>query len=320
MLKPQITRRDALKSAAALSSAFMGAASVFAAPEQKTRRPFAIGISTAGFGDVTNQQLASDLAAAGITVVQLFLSQTDSNYWKYNQRADVSTLTAARCKSIAQTYRSAGLTLHSLGVYANMIHPDSAEREANLAYFEAMMRVGRDMGIETFITEAGHYHPEGPAPRIEYCFQEEVWPAMVATGKRLAEMAERHQATVLFEPFYRGFLASAKRTRLFLEAVNSPRLRALLDPANLIEVNDVEEMFNQLKPRIECLHAKDRKLHIDRGVAAGKGDLDYGAFINLAAKHTPKAPLILEYVGTADFKEALEHLRKSIAQAGFTCH
>ena len=93
---------------------------------------------------------------------------------------------------------------------------------------------------------------------------------MVATGQRIAELAERHKVTVLLEPFYRGFLASAKRTRLFLEAVNSPRVRALLDPANLLEVNDLEEMFQQLKPWIGCLHAKDRKLHVDHGVAAGK--------------------------------------------------
>jgi hypothetical protein len=28
-------------------------------------------------------------------------------------------------------------------------------------------------------------------------------------------------------------------------------------------------MFDQLGPWIDCLHAKDRKLHVDRGVPAG---------------------------------------------------
>ena len=110
---------------------------------------------------------------------------------------------------------------------------------------------------------------------------------MVATGKELARRADAHDATVLFEPFFRGFLASAKRTRLFLQEVDSPRIRALLDPANLLEVNDLEEMFEQLQPWIECLHAKDRKLHVDRGVPAGQGDLDYDKFVTLAAARTP---------------------------------
>ena len=139
--------------------------------------------------------------------MQLFLTQTDSNYWKYNGRNDLSDLTDARCKEIADTYRSAGISIHSIGVYTNLIHPDPAERKANLAYFEAMMKIGAQMNVTAFITEAGHYHdPTEPAPRVEHHFQEEVWKTMVATGKELARFAEAYNATVLFEPFFRHFL------------------------------------------------------------------------------------------------------------------
>jgi len=79
-------------------------------------------------------------------------------------------------------------------------------------------------------------------------------------------------------------------------------------------MNDLEEMFDQLAPFIDCLHAKDRKLHVDRGVAAGQGDLDYPKFVTLAAERTPKAPLILEYIGADTYKPALAHLRKTIQQ------
>jgi sugar phosphate isomerase/epimerase len=199
-----------------------------------------------------------------------------------------------------------------VGVYTNLIHPDPAERKANLDYFEAMMRIAAAMDVHVLITEAGHYHSEEPAPSVAYHFQEEVWKTMVATAKQLAERAEAHNATVLLEPFFRGFLASAKRTRLFLEEVDSPRVRALLDPANVLEVNDLEEMFDQLGPWIDCLHAKDRKLHVDRGVPAGQGDLDYERFVTLAAQRTPQAPMILEYVGPADYKQARAHLQDAI--------
>ncbi len=121
---------------------------------------------------------------------------------------------------------------------------------------------------------------------------------------------------MLIEPSYRSLFASAKRTRVFLEEVGSPRIRALLDPANLLELNDLEEMFAQLTPYIDCLHAKDFKLHSDRGVAAGEGDLDYRKFVSLAAKHTPRAPLILEYVDPKNYKQAIEHLRKAMHRVG----
>ena len=176
-------------------------------------------------------EVAKMLASAGFRTIQLFLSQTDSKFWRYNSRADVSSLTADRCKAIAETYRGAGLRIHSIGVYTNLIHPDATERAANLEYFDAMMAIGGHMGVRTFITEAGHYHdPAKPEPAVPVHFQDAVWPQTIATVRDLAARAEKHDAKVLLEPFYRGFFATAKRTRLFLEEVNSPRIRALLDP------------------------------------------------------------------------------------------
>jgi sugar phosphate isomerase/epimerase len=91
-----------------------------------------------------------------------------------------------------------------------------------------------------------------------------------------------------------------------------------LDPANLLELNDLEEMFEQLGPWIDCLHAKDYKLHGNRGVPAGQGDLDYKKLVTLAAARTPNAPLVLEYVGPKDYDQALELLRLTIRQAGLS--
>jgi sugar phosphate isomerase/epimerase len=276
----------------------------------------AIGVSTLGFPKYTNAELAEELAPRDIRTIQLFFNQADSRYWKYNGRSDLSDLTAARCDAIARTYRSAGIAIHSLGVYTNLIHGDAAERQACLAYFENMMRLGSQMGIRTFITESGHWEPTPPSPGLPYHFRAQVWTQMLATVRQLADLAERHEATVLLEPSFASFFASAKRTRAFLQEINSPRIRALLDPANLLEVDDLEEMFEQLTPWIDCIHAKDRKLHVDQGVAAGKGDLDYRRFVALALERTPKAPLILEYVGPEDYRQALQHLQNALREAG----
>jgi len=316
MARNPITRRNVLQAGAAAAAMAATAPATLLGAEAKPAKAPPIGIATLGFHKHTNAGLAKELAEAGLRTVQLFLSQTDSRYWKYNGRSDLSDLTADRARSIAAAYRDAGVAIHSIGVYTNLIHPDAAERKANLAYFDAMMGVGDAMGVKVFISEAGHYHSDEPAPRVPYHFQEEVWRQMVATGKDLARLAEGHGATVLLEPFHRGFLASAKRTRLFIEEVGSPHVRCLLDPANLLEVNDLEEMFAQLTPHVDCLHAKDRKLHVARGVAAGQGDLDYPAFVRLAAKHTPDAPLIMEYVGPKDYKQAFAHLKAAMQTAG----
>lgn len=155
MTRSNITRRELLKTGAAAAS--LAAASVVPAiAEAKNARDLTIGVATTGFRTYTNARLAQELAAEDVDTVQLFLTQTDSNYWKYNGRNDLSDLTAVRCKEIADTYRSAGLSIHSIGIYTNLIHPDPAERKANLAYFEAMMKVGAYMNVRTFITEVGY--------------------------------------------------------------------------------------------------------------------------------------------------------------------
>ncbi len=287
-----------------------------ASPLSAAAKAVTLGVSTQQFTKYTNRSLAQELRANGIRTIQLFLMQQDSNYWKYNAHPDVSTLSSAKCVEIGESYRAAGINVHSIGVYSNLIHPVEAERKAGIAYFEAMMKIGGYMGVRTFITEAGHYRPEGPAPAVPYHYQEEVWKKMVATGKELARMADANGATVLLEPYFEGFLATAKRTRLFLEEVGSPLLRINLDPANLLELNDLEEMFGQLQQYVDCFHAKDRKLHVTRGVGAGMGDLDYKKFVKLVAERRPSAPLILEYVGPENYKPAFEHVRKAMSEAG----
>jgi sugar phosphate isomerase/epimerase len=279
-------------------------------------RGIPVGVATTDFRDQTNASLAQELKSQGVKIIQLFFTQKDSSYWKYGQRSDLAGMTAARAKDIAGVYRAAGISIHALGVYATLIHPDPQERKANLAYFDAMMKLGDAMGVRAFLSEMGHYKPEGPAPAVSYDLQDEVWKTAVATGKELAHVAEANGATVLLEPIYRSLLASAKRTRVFLEEVGSQKVRAQLDPANLLEVNDLEEMFQQLKPWIGGIHAKDRKLHVTAGVAAGKGDLDYPKFVTLSAKTAPGVPLIVEYAGTKQYREALAHLRAAIKQVG----
>ena len=306
------SRRDVLKAGAAVALPMLGASPSARATTDTPAFAPTVGVSTLGFPNHTNQELARELTANGVDAIQLFLVQQDSKYWVYNGRNDVSALDAARCSAIADIYRSSGISIHSIGVYTNLVHADAEEREANLAYFEEMFRIGAAMDVRTLVTEAGHYEVDALGHGVPHYFREEVWRQMVDTGRELAAMAERHDGVVLFEPFYRGFFASAKRTRLFLEAVDSPRIRALLDPANLIELNDLGEMFAQLAPYIDCLHAKDRKLHVDRGVAAGQGDLDYNEFVALAARYVPHAPFILEYVGLDDYKPALALLQKAV--------
>ncbi|MBN1815946.1 MAG: hypothetical protein JW828_01210, partial [Sedimentisphaerales bacterium] len=101
-----LTRREAMKATVA-GLPLLAMASQGAGSEGKSKQPVTVGISTLGFPNFSNEQLAGMLAAQGIRQIQLFFNQTDSRYWQYNGRSDLSDMTAARCRSIASVYRSA---------------------------------------------------------------------------------------------------------------------------------------------------------------------------------------------------------------------
>jgi sugar phosphate isomerase/epimerase len=268
-----------------------------------------LGLATNGFNSLTNDEMAQLAADAKLDCVQLFFTQKDSNYWRYNKPVDVSAVTEAECRRIAKAYRSRGLEIQALGVYANLIEPDEAEREKNFQYFADMMRIAQTMNVRLLLSECGSIIVPGKGRDLSASLDERAWPRLVEMTRRLIPLAEKHNVTLAIESYFQDLLGSATAVRYFMEEINHPRVRALLDPANLLPHNTVEEMFNALAPYIVALHAKDRKLHITAGVAAGKGDLDYRKYIALARKHCPNLPLVLEYVSPQSYQAALAHVR-----------
>ena len=268
-----------------------------------------LGLATNGFNSLTNDEMAQLAADAKLDCVQLFFTQKDSNYWKYNRPVDVSAVTESECHRIANAYRSRGVEIQALGVYANLIEPDEAEREKNFQYFADMMRIARTMNVHMLLSECGSVIVPGKGRDLSASLDERTWPRLVEITRRLIPLAEKHDVVIAIESYFQDLLGSATAVRYFMEEINHPRVRALLDPANLLPHNTLEEMFNALSPYICAMHAKDRKLHVTQGVAAGKGDLDYRKYVGLARKHCPNIPLILEYVSPQTYQAALAHVR-----------
>lgn len=266
-----------------------------------------IGIVTLTFPNDSNERAAQIIAESGFTHIQLFFVQTDSKYWVYNSRADVSHIRSEESQRIIEPYRKNGLEATALAVYTNPIEPDDSIWEENLQYFYEMMRIASEMGIKVVITEGGHIRKDGKED-LGATMSEASWHRIIQFAERLTDKAEEYDVTVGFEPYFLTQLSSAKRTRDFIEAVGSERIGVQLDPANLLANNSLDEMFDQLAPYIVAVHAKDRKIGVHRGVPAGHGDVDYARFVQLCKKHTPHLPIIIEYVNEDNFLQARDHL------------
>ena len=82
--------------------------------------------------------------------------------------------------------------------------------------------------------------------------------------KRVVDYAEKMGVYIGVEPVYKHIMCNVDRTRKVLDAVNSPNLRVILDPINLLNAENekqhekiVEEAFEVLGNEIDAIHIKD---------------------------------------------------------------
>ena len=259
-----------------------------------------VGVVSRSFGTLSNVETAELLRDNGFNWTELCFSQTDSKYWVYNGRSDLSDMTDRRSREIVETYRSRGVEVPVLGVFTNLIEPDGKELEANLAYFERMMEIASVNGIPTVATECGFV----PGKRgINSEIYEEAFARLVDSYKWLATKGEALNVDIALEACVLDVVPSAKRAADFLDQVGSDRAKVLLDPANLIANSSEEDMFAYLGPRIAYLHGKDRKVNDAKGRVVGDGDIDWPRFLELYHAHAEGKPFILEYVTIDNFCE-----------------
>jgi len=257
-----------------------------------------VGVVTRSFPQLSNEQTADLLVRNGFRWTELCLSQTDSKYWVYNGRSDLSDMSDDRSRAIVETYRSRGIEVPVLGVFTNLIEPNDAELALNLAYFERMMQIASVNGIPTVATECGFVRG---ARGVNADLYEAVFERLKSSFRWLLERADRSGVDIALEPCVIDIVPSAKRTADFIAQLGSPRVKVLLDPANLLANSSEEDMFRYLAPHIAYLHGKDRKVNDRKGSVVGEGDVNWPLFLKLYHQHTEGFPFILEYVDIRNF-------------------
>jgi sugar phosphate isomerase/epimerase len=259
-----------------------------------------VGVVSRSFPQLSNEEVAALLAERGFRWTELCFSQTDSNYWRYNGRTDLSDLTDKRSQEIVETYRKHGIEVASIGVFTNLLETDEQEMEANLQYFERHMQIAAGTGVPIVATECGFI----PGKRgIQADSYEKDFERLKQQISWLGERAGHYGIKLALEPCVLDVVPSAKRTADFLAQVGSPHVQVLLDPANLIANSSEEEMFQYLAPHLAYFHGKDRKVNDTYGRCVGDGDIDWRKLLNLYHEHAEGVPFILEYVNIHNFCE-----------------
>jgi sugar phosphate isomerase/epimerase len=180
-----------------------------------------------------------------------------------------------------------GLVAAGLDATFNMTHPDPAERARGLAWLDGIAALAAPLGNPILgictgtrdTTSMWRRHPDNQTPAA--------WHDMIASMQVAVETAERHGVTLAFEPEVGNVIDSAARARALLHEIGSPRLKVVIDCANIFHAGElprmadmIDEAFDLLGPDIVMAHAKDLDHDGAAGhLAVGHGLLDYDRYI-----------------------------------------
>jgi sugar phosphate isomerase/epimerase len=204
------------------------------------------------------------------------------------------------------------------GTY-NMIHPDKAARNAGFDRLATLIRAAPKMGtrLVTLCTGTRHatdqwaHHPDNGSA--------EAWRDLAVEMERAVVVAEECSVDLGVEPELANVVSSAALGRRLIDALGSPRVKIVLDPANLFETAPLAETraiiaqaVDLLADRIVMAHAKDRRA--DGGfAAAGAGVIDFPHFIAKLRAAGFDGPLVTHGLSEAEAPGVATFLQRVIA-------
>ncbi|MBR2761584.1 MAG: sugar phosphate isomerase/epimerase [Solobacterium sp.] len=257
------------------------------------------------------QQQLSVVRDMGFTCVHLALSKVQG------MTADPSALTPGYAMYLKKAFEKAGIDIAVLGNYLNLATPDKDALKKNQEKYTAHLRFASILGVGVVGTETGNPNT-GYVYDPEKSHTDEALETFITNLRPVVKDAERFGVLLAIEPVWRHIVYSPQRARIVLDEINSPNLRIIFDPVNLLDEENLdrrEEVLNDamtlLEKEIDVIHLKDYKTETGPRtcMAAGLGDMDYSAVLKFAKEKKPFIHATLENTKPENARSALVYLK-----------
>ena len=162
-----------------------------------------------------------------------------------------SALTPGYAAYLRRLFAQNGIDIAVLGNYLNLAHPDEDALHAIQEKYYAHIRFASLLGCGMVGTETG-------APNAEYkfcpeCRSDAALATFIRNFKPVVRCAEQYGVTIAIEPVVKHIVYDAKRARTVLDEIGSPNLQILLDPVNLLNMENVDAREDVFAEAIELL-------------------------------------------------------------------
>ncbi len=203
----------------------------------------------------------------------------------------------------------------------NMIHPDPKRRRDGLRKL-SVIAAACDPIDATFLTLCtGTRDPENMWRQHPDNDASEAWRDLTVSMTKALTIADKHNITLGVEPETGNVVKSARHARRLIDEMKSPRLKVIMDAANLFRPGDLprmneilDEAFDLLGGHIALAHVKE--LGADGqvgGLAPGTGALDWDRYLSLLRSVKFNGPLIMHGFEEHDAAASVKFLREKLA-------
>jgi sugar phosphate isomerase/epimerase len=223
-------------------------------------------------------------------------------------------------QAVAQAGRATGIAIAALSGTYNMIHPDLAQRRKGHARLKLMAARCAAMGTGLITLCTGTRDADDQWRAHPDNHTQEAWRDLCVAMEVAIRIADEHDVDLGIEPELANVVNSAQKARELIDTMQSPRLKIVLDPANLFEHHSlngqrriVSEAVDLLADRIVMGHAKDRTAE-GAFTTAGKGCLDYGHFLAALNSIGFKGALVTHGLAAEEAQGVAEFLRGALAK------
>ena len=219
---------------------------------------------------------------------------------------------------IHEASMSRGTEIAAVSGTYNMAHPDPEARQAGLRRLRTLASACHGMGTPVITLCTGTRDPENMWRWHPENASSQAWSDLLSSMEAALRIAEEEQVTLAFEPERANVVNTAAKGHALLAAMQSSRLKVVIDPANLIVPGDEHQMsqvlddaFDLLGEYIVIAHAKDRGAD-DTFQTAGGGILDYDQYVRLLRAAAFDGPFILHGLTEGQIDAALQFLRDKL--------
>ena len=216
-----------------------------------------LGIFAKTFPRPTLEETLDAVAAHGLTEVQFNMSC--AGLPTLPDRIDEDL-----CVWIARSIKQRGMSMAAISGTFNLCDPETPRLQDNLNRLGVLAAACRWLDTRIITLCTGTLEPEDMWRWHPRNVLRSSWETLVQSMSEAVRIADRNEVTLAFEPEINNVVNSVCKARRLLDEIDSPWLKVVIDPANLIRPGEfhrkdeiLEEAFDWLGADIVLAHAKE---------------------------------------------------------------